>query len=410
MGKITIQDLCKVLVERKGLSKKDASNFVNMMFDTIQQGLERDLLVKVKGLGTFKIIDVDSRESVNVNTGERVLIEGHSKISFIPDALMKELVNKPFSQFETVVLNEGVDFDEATNEESSMPLVDFGADESHKDNPVLLGEPETPKEPEASKASVASETQAVPGAPIASESQTTSQETEAAAPGDDIDEYEEESSDGRKWPYVLVACLIGLAAGYLLGNYFPFKGHHWLSQEVVEAQPVQAVEPAETVAPPVVEDSADLKPVAEEPKVETPATEPKAEVVNPVEPTEKKTSELAEAKKQPEKQPAPVEKKPEPVKPAPAEQKPAEKYDKYAAMDARVRTGAYRIVGTAQVVKVKEGETLSRISRRILGPDMECYVEVYNNLKASSPLKAGQEIKIPKLEWKTKRKVQTVKE
>ena len=100
MGKISIQDLAQVLVERKGLNKRDAVIFVSAMFDIIQTNLEKDRVVKIKGLGTFKIIDVDDRESVNVNTGERVLIEGHNKITFTPDALMKELVNKPFSQFE----------------------------------------------------------------------------------------------------------------------------------------------------------------------------------------------------------------------------------------------------------------------------------------------------------------------
>ena len=127
MGKMTIQDVSRVLSERKGLNKKDASNFVNLMFDIIQQALERDGIVKVKGLGTFKIIDVDARESVNVNTGERVLIEGHNKITFTPDSLLKELVNKPFSQFETVVLNDGVDFDEPVDfekNEEPVPSVD----------------------------------------------------------------------------------------------------------------------------------------------------------------------------------------------------------------------------------------------------------------------------------------------
>ena len=91
--------------------------------------------------------------------------------------------------------------------------------------------------------------------------------------------------------------------------------------------------------------------------------------------------------------------------------KPAEEVvDKYSAMDSRVRTGAYRIVGTAQTVKVKEGDNLLKISRRNLGPDMECYLEVYNNLKASSVLKTGQEIKIPKLELKKKKKAQSVKQ
>ena len=120
MAKISILELSSVLVQRYGLNKRDASIFVSAMFDIIQSALERDRLVKVKGLGTFKIIDVDDRESVDVNTGERVLIEGHGKITFTPDQMMKELVNKPFSQFETVVLNDGVEIEENNNSDEMM--------------------------------------------------------------------------------------------------------------------------------------------------------------------------------------------------------------------------------------------------------------------------------------------------
>ena len=174
MGKLTIQDIAKVLCDRKGLTKKEADNFVNEMFDIIQQALERDMIVKVKGLGTFKIIDVDPRESVNVNTGERVLIDGHSKITFTSDQLLKEIVNKPFSQFETVVLNDGVDFSEeaasgayvnpemaeelkasaeaatqteAPADSASMPLVDFVNHDPSFEKPVTLGEPQTAEMP-----------------------------------------------------------------------------------------------------------------------------------------------------------------------------------------------------------------------------------------------------------------------
>ena len=116
MGKLTIQEIAKVLVERSGLSQKDANRFASEMFAIIQQRLEEDELVKIKGLGTFKIINVEARESVSVRTGERVVIDSHAKVTFTPDAVMKELVNKPFSQFETVVLNDGVEFDDVTED------------------------------------------------------------------------------------------------------------------------------------------------------------------------------------------------------------------------------------------------------------------------------------------------------
>ena len=419
MGKMTIQDVSRVLSERKGLNKKDASNFVNLMFDIIQQALERDGIVKVKGLGTFKIIDVDARESVNVNTGERVLIEGHNKITFTPDSLLKELVNKPFSQFETVVLNDGVDFDEPVdfekNEEpvpsvdseipsepvqdvsdaSSMPLVDFNDD--YKENPVSLGEspeadtpeitiPEKSLEPEISSVSVPEEPERI--AP--SENEVTEDDDEA---------YHETPSDGdgKKWLYALVGCLIGFACGYLLGALFPFTSNNPQNQAVVEkSQPVvmQPVKKSEAEKP--KKDTAKVVKIeTENPKSKAETQENKAPIVETVKAESKNTEEKKPAEK-------PV------VKPV---VKPAEEVvDKYSAMDSRVRTGAYRIVGTAQTVKVKEGDNLLKISRRNLGPDMECYLEVYNNLKASSVLKTGQEIKIPKLELKKKKKAQSVKQ
>ena len=408
MGKLTIQDIAKVLSDRKGLSKNDASNFVNEMFDIIQQALERDMVVKVKGFGTFKIIDVDPRESVNVNTGERVLIEGHNKITFTPDQLLKEIVNKPFSQFETVVLNEGVDFAEDTTPEAyvtpevkaaSMPLVDFVDEDPSFEKPIPLGEnkvtdapapdaepmsveasaPVVESEPVSSSASIATEE------PVYEAVETPANEEFVEEPEEEPDyEDEEEGSGSRKWLMAAVALLLGLGVGYLLGNYFPMKGE----------QPVEAPKPPVEMPKTVVEDTlvvdsikaAVSAPEAEQPAepivdkpVEAPKPEVKAEETKPV----------------------------ETVKPAAVVPKPvAPEVDKYAAMDARVRTGAYRIVGTEKVVKVKEGDNLRRIAQRILGPDMECYIEVYNGLNAASPLKIGQEIKIPKLELKKKKRAQ----
>ena len=408
MGKLTIQDIAKVLSDRKGLSKNDASNFVNEMFDIIQQALERDMVVKVKGFGTFKIIDVDPRESVNVNTGERVLIEGHNKITFTPDQLLKEIVNRPFSQFETVVLNEGVDFAEDTTSEAyvtpevkaaSMPLVDFVDEDPSFEKPIPLGEnkvtdapapdaepmsveasaPVVESEPVSSSASIATEE------PVYEAVETPANEEFVKEPEEEPDyEDEEEGSGSRKWLMAAVALLLGLGVGYLLGNYFPMKGE----------QPVEAPKPPVEMPKTMVEDTlvvdstkaAVSAPEAEQPAepivdkpVEAPKPEVKAEETKPV----------------------------ETVKPAAVAPKPvAPEVDKYAAMDARVRTGAYRIVGTEKVVKVKEGDNLRRIAQRTLGPDMECYLEVYNGLKAASPLKIGQEIKIPKLELKKKKRAQ----
>ena len=414
MGKLTIQDIAKVLSDRKGLSKNDASNFVNEMFDIIQQALERDMVVKVKGFGTFKIIDVDPRESVNVNTGERVLIEGHNKITFTPDQLLKEIVNKPFSQFETVVLNEGVDFAEDTTSEAyvtpevkaaSMPLVDFVDEDPSFENPIPLGEntvaeaptpdaepmpvetsvPVVESEPVSSSASMPAEVSVsdeVVEAPVAEVSETPANEESVEEPEEDV--YEAEESGSRKWLIPAVALLLGLGVGYLLGNYFPMKGE----------QPVEAPKPPVEMPKTVVEDTLDVD--------STKAVVPAPEAEQPAEPIVDKPVEAPKPEVKAE------ETKPvETVKPAAVAPKPvAPEVDKYAAMDARVRTGAYRIVGTEKVVKVKEGDNLRRIAQRTLGPDMECYLEVYNGLKATSPLKIGQEIKIPKLELKKKKRAQ----
>ena len=148
MGKISIQELANVLIEKKRMNKRDASLFVSAMFDIVQQRLETDKLVKVKGLGTFKIIDVEDRESVNVNTGERVLIEGHGKITYAPDALLKELVNKPFSQFETVVLNDGVDFEDVPTTSTDEPEVEVDSEPIVEPEPEPVVEPEPIVEPE----------------------------------------------------------------------------------------------------------------------------------------------------------------------------------------------------------------------------------------------------------------------
>ena len=399
MGKISLIELAAVLSKRYGVNKKDATGFVTQMFDIIQQSLEQDKLVKIKGLGTFKIIDVDDRESVNVNTGERVLIEGHPKITFVPDALMKELVNKPFSQFETVVLNDGVDFEDAASEPSvaepeivetepvvlesesepaAMPLVDFEPEPEPELIPV--SEPEAaPKSEPAPKSEAAPEPEPVQEPAMEAEpEQEADPETETEEESESQEEeYEEEASDGKKWWLALLALLIGLAGGYILGNYFPFSTTQTPQQEVVKPvvpdsaliatkAAVDSIDSV-TVAEPEVEDVKAEAPKVAEPKVETPKAEaPKAEAPKAAEPDKKAVDQL----------------------------------DQYQKKDSRVRTGAWRIVGTAQVVKVKEGETLSRISRRYLGPDMECYIEVYNNITASTPLKAGQEIKIPQLKHK----------
>ncbi|MBR0263366.1 MAG: HU family DNA-binding protein [Prevotella sp.] len=436
MGKISIQDLSSVLVDKRGLSKKEASNFISEMFDIVQQELEKEKLVKIKGLGTFKIIDVDDRESVNVNTGERVLIEGHGKITFTPDSLMKELVNKPFSQFETVVLNDGVEFEEEELREevsesqetdgdpSTMALVDFGLgnvkadlssfpvieDHIKKDDEIVeepVAEEPVVKEPIAEKPVVKEPVVAEPivdeiaeEEPVAEEpAKESAKEPTAEEPAteepieeepaaeeptpDEIEEEdvvyddEEENSGSKSWLWALIGCVVGLACGYLLGNYFPFGA----SPQTPEA--------------PQQEQTATAKPAAEQ--KENIVSIDSLEAVK--DSTEKAATAQKPAKPEtPKAEPAKEAPKTEPAKPAADATETLSA--KYAEKDARVRLGAYHIVGTDKVVKAKEGQTLKQISRTYLGPDMECYMEVYNDMKANDVLKAGQEVKIPKLVWK----------
>ena len=109
MSKIYIDQLATELAEKRNISQKQAKQLLKAFVETVQKGIADDGMVKVKGLGTFKLIDIDARESISVNTGERVVIEGHQKLSFVPEPAMKELVNRPFSAFETVMLNDGVE-------------------------------------------------------------------------------------------------------------------------------------------------------------------------------------------------------------------------------------------------------------------------------------------------------------
>ena len=183
---------------------------------------------------------------------------------------------------------------------------------------------------------------------------------------------EEETSGSKSWLWVLIGCVVGLACGYLLGNYFPFINSE-PSQPQEKVAPVKPIV-KKPVAPAVKDSTAIVEQPTAEP--EKPAVEPEKPVAEPEKPAQKTEAASSSA------------------------DATAELSAKYAAKDRRVQLGAYHIVGTDKVVKAKEGETLGKISRRYLGPDMECYLEVYNDLKANDVLKAGQEVKIPKLVWK----------
>ena len=422
MNKLTLNNIAKVLVEKNGLEPKEAMTFTTAMFDLIHDRLNEEGIVKVKGLGTFKMIRVEARESINVRTGERVLIDSHAKITFTPDAVMKELVNKPFSQFETVVLNDDVEFtdmkseettDETNNSEQSESLVDVVSEGGTPEpapvvapepvaepTPVVAPEPvaEVAPEPVAEVAPepapeptpvVAPEPVAVvapePVAEVAPEPapeptpvvapEPTREVPEPTAPSADEESeektsavqtcYEEDEAESHwlrniGWAFlVLVLMAASAVGGYLYG-----VGQ--IPSQTAMADTVSAVKVNPVVTDTLVNDSLKADSVAVK--------------------TEAKHEEKAASEQQPQ------------------EKTSQNLHDKYAEMDARVRTGAYKITGLDREVKVRAGDNLKRIARRELGSDdMVCYIEVFNKMNASAELKEGQTIKIPALKLKKKK-------
>lgn len=377
MGKQIIQDLATVLTEKNGLPKADAQRFVTAIFDVIQDGLDRDKLVKLKGLGTFKVVDVEARESVNVNTGERVVIDSHSKISFTPDATMRELVNKPFSGFETVVLNEGVVFEDMDADDRELADEDTATEETVADNAPSIPETESnSQEVESVSQVVENEPQVVESNPQVEESVPQSVESNPQVvesepqvvennPQVEDEKVEEPQSCGwGKWLLLtLLACGLSFVGGYWLGQHqTPVAITDTDSLSLASDSLSSASDSLSSVSDSVaaLADTLSKEPVAEQ------KVEPVAEMTDD------------------EKWAISVE----------------EENQKYEAMDSRIRTGAYYIVGTKEVIIVREGDTMSKIARRSIGPELICYIEAYNGLKANQELVVGQKIKIPDLKWK----------
>ena len=382
MSKLNIYDLCSVLTSKNGLDDKESHRFIKAMFDVIQEGLDEDKIVKVKGLGTFKIIEVDDRESINVNTGERVLIEGHSKLTFTPDSVMKEIVNKPFSQFETVILNEGVDFPEPVVEEPAAE--DIIADEPAEGKEIIVepqidnnvAEQSVEEEPVAEK-TVAEEP--VAEEPVAEEPVSKDSVVEFTDDNDNVQSGEENSVEESvfetsnnnsilRWILSGVAVLL-LILGAAYGGYL--YGRYELSEEIAYKQMKADLKTAEITT----------KKAQVAIKKDSVAQEVDATKIGAMSIDNEDESVNDEAKTEATKTSS----------------------DKYEAMDIRVRTGAYRIIGEGRTVKAKAGQTVEDIATKLLGPGMSCYVEVYNGLDGKATLKEGQTIKIPKLELKKRR-------
>lgn len=476
MSKFSLNTLGKLLADKSGLSQVEAELFIRKMFDVCNQGLDADKQVKIKWLGTFKVQATKDRESINVNTGERFTIEGRDKLTFTPDNILKEIVNKPFAQFETVVVNDGVDFDEIDEkfgeeqtEDAPAQVIDFLDEEkTATPNPeVVVIESEKEKEKEAEDEDELAKQIAIEQAKLeklkqaqleqeriqkeklekekqeqerleqerleqkrleqerleqerleqerleqeklelAQQQQALKAVVEPAVPASDESEEEEEEEESSNSHHIVIprylvvaVCLIVVALiggmGWFAFNYGQMtaqRDHLAMQLNQYHQAPAKKV-PAKPAAAPLSQEQK-LRQKAMEDSIRMAKT---AEAVKLAENSDEESASAEKAKQTEAKAKAEAKEKAKDK----AEEKATSKiassqYDK----DARVRTGAYRIVGVAQTVTVGAGQTLEQISTRHLGSGMECYVEALNG---TNTVKAGQKIKIPKLELKKKKK------
>ena len=414
-----VNDFARELSEKYGLSLGDASDFVSAMFDVVKEELDgADSSVKIKGFGTFKVSAVGARASVDVNTGERIIIDGRNKISFTPEVLLRDRVNRPFVQFETVVLNDGVDFSEI-EEESEEELDSVSETEPQG---VQLSST-SPTGQSTDQPAPAEQPQGVQLSPTAPTSQSTdhysSSETASKAVNTEehrdmarrlmtpktetIEEDSEELDDkttatapeaddegiviggcrqrSPRIMYVLTIASFIILVSLGIGMYFLYqrieeKNHvidrlesrlyaQQKAAERADAQPAVAVK--DTIVSNDSLHAAELR-AAEKAKKDSIAASKSA--------AEAKVSHSS-------------------VAPSTATTPSDYNYD------TRVRTGAYIIVGVAKTVTVQPGQTLASISKAYLGEGMECYVEVLNNRHS---VKAGEKLKIPQLKLKPRKR------
>ncbi len=443
MSKVSITELASKLMEKHGLKRTEAELFIRQFVGVINDGLKNDKSVKVKGLGTFKVQAVSARKSVDVNTGEAIVIEGRDKISFTAEAVMRDLVNAPFAQFETVIVNDGVDFSEidakheADNTEAKEPTP--AVEPTPTVEPAPAAEPEptvepTPvAEPEPAVVEPASVTEPEPAvvepapaaepeptvepapaaepdptvvepAPVAEPEHAVVEPTPIVEPtpavedsDSDTDELEAKSKSYKNTIIVLassLACVVILA---VVGFVYMFSQIEKRDNRIAHLETQTAtladrmmkthMSPAPAANQPAANDEADNILAANEQKIEAAQ---KADKENNL--------KTAEAKPEPKAEPKAATKPTAEAKAHAAKSAPSilsqSAYDK----DPRVRTGAYVITGIANTVTVKAGQTMSSLSKTYLGPGMECYLEAVNG--GNRELKAGEKIKIPALKTK----------
>lgn len=483
MSKFTLSTLAAKLAEKSGLSQTEAELFIRKMFDVLNQGLEADKQVKMRWLGTFKVTTVKDRESVDVNTGERIVIEGRDKISYTPDNILKEIVNKPFAQFETVVVNDGVDFDDIdkkfetpTEEPEEVPsevqseievpkeeivIEEVKApekedpiaqelpkpvasveptppvEEPHSTAPDVIDFLDTPLSVEASsdvvvigeekeekvqsEVELKEEPQAGPiveskaepkveqpaESSVETSAEPTSEPEEVVEQQPEVEEEETPCHSGFVLPkYVVVAAVVIFLVlaggiGWFTFNYAKMaEQNNYMMQQLAQLKENDAQRKAAAEHKQMLDaQEARLREKAKQDSIRMASASEAIKMAENADETEKVDLETENAKDKAKQNAKAKEKgsassKTESSKSA--SQPSSSKYDK----DARVRTGAYRIVGVAQVVKVSGRQSLQSISNRYLGPGMECYVEALNG---TTSVKTGQSIKIPKLELKKKK-------
>ena len=417
-----VNDFARELSEKYGLSLGDASDFVSAMFDVVKEELDgADSSVKIKGFGTFKVSAVGARASVDVNTGERIIIDGRNKISFTPEVLLRDRVNRPFVQFETVVLNDGVDFSEI-EEESEEELDSVSETEPQGVQLSPTAPTSQPTDQSTDQPAPAEQPQEVQLSPTAPTSQSTdhysSSETASKAvnteehrdmarrlmtPKTETIEDSEESDDkttatapeaddegiviggcrqrSPRIMYVLTIASFIILVSLGIGMYF-------LYQRIEEKNHVIDRLESRLYAQQEAAERADAQPAVAVKDTIVPNDSLRAAELHAAEKAKKDS--IAASK-------SAVEAKASQSSAAPSTATTPSDYN----YDTRVRTGAYIIVGVAKTVTVQPGQTLASISKAYLGEGMECYVEVLNNRHS---VKAGEKLKIPQLKLKPRKR------
>lgn len=376
MGRIT--DLALFLANKHGMKQKDAEKFISQMFDLLSEVLDEEKQVKVKGLGTFKVTSVKDRASVNVNTGERIIIEGRDKISFTPDASMKNLVNKPFAQFETVVLKDGVDFGEIDKKYNIDETTDETVDNTETNEIESTPEPvvteTTAPEPEVSEPVVSESVIPEPvvsepeaSAPVVPEPVEVKEESDEIETLNDgvIEETAEESKDEGAVSAAAMSIPVQTLNEEELEDEEEMKRSEELAQKLNRTNNiVKALCAAIAILL--------LLGIYGIYSMNSKLNEKDQQI-----------QQFVQAKQQEEEK-------------AKAEElKLAKELEAYNNYDERVKNGDYKIVGIEKEVTAVQGQTLKSISRMELGPGMDCYVQAVNpDIKM---VLIGQQVKIPKL-------------